>query len=289
MDLLSLQTFAMVAEHGGVTGASRSMHTVQSNITQRIRALESELGLELFSRHHRGMVLTRAGQRMLPYVNRISALVTEARSAAAGEGAGTALAIGSMETTAAVRLPRILAAYRQRQPGVAVSLDTGPTAKLVDAVLERRLDGAFIAGPLQHDSLISRIAFEEELVLVSSPAIKRMEDIGRHLAAEGGAAIMFKLGCSYRQRFEQILGERGWPHFARLEMGTLEGILGCVGAGMGISLLPRSVIRGASNASSLKCHAVPQAGGEKYKVQTLFIRLRNEHVSGSLSQFMRLL
>jgi DNA-binding transcriptional LysR family regulator len=288
MDLISLRTFAMVAEHGGVTGASRSMHTVQSNITQRIRALEAELGLELFSRHHRGMVLTRAGQRMLPYVNRISALVSEAKSAAAGQGAATALAIGSMETTAAVRLPRILAAYRQRQPGVAVSLDTGPTARLVDAVLERRLDGAFIAGPLKHDALASRVAFEEELVLVSSPAIKRTEDIGKHLA-EGGAAIMFKLGCSYRQRFEQILGERGWPHFARLEMGTLEGILGCVGAGMGISLLPRSVVRAASNASSLKCHAVPQSDGTKYRVQTLFIRLRQEPVSASLSQFMRLL
>jgi DNA-binding transcriptional LysR family regulator len=286
MDVLSLKTFETVARQGGITGAAQVLHTVQSNITQRIRALESELGLPLFTRHSRGMELTRAGQRLLPYADRIVSLMVEAQAAAKGEEASpAALAIGSMETTAAVRLPPLLATYRRLHPQVAISLETGPTAALIDAVLQRRVDGAFIAGPLDNPALVSQLAFEEELVLVSSANWSRPGELGRRLE-NGAAAIMFKTGCSYRQRFEQLLSERGWPRFTRLEMGTLEGILGCVAAEVGISLLPRAVIDNASNKTALHCHSTK---GKRLNVQTLFIRRRDEHPGEGLQRFMRLL
>lgn len=286
MDVLSLKTFETVARLGGITGAAQVLHTVQSNITQRIRALESELGLALFKRHSRGMELTRAGQRLLPYADRIVALMVEAQAAAKGEEASPAvLAIGSMETTAAVRLPPLLASYRRLYPQVAISLETGPTAVLIDAVLQRRVDGAFIAGPLDNHALVSQVAFEEELVLVSSANWTRASELGRRLE-NGAAAIMFKTGCSYRQRFEQLLSERGWPRFTRLEMGTLEGILGCVAAEVGISLLPRAVIENAANKAALRCHP-PK--GKRLSVQTLFIRRRDEHPGEALQRLMRLL
>jgi len=286
MDVLGLKTFAAVATEGGITCAAQTLHTVQSNITQRIRRLENELGLTLFTRHSRGMELTRAGQRLLPYASRIVALIGEAQAAAKGEEeAPAALTIGSMETTAAVRLPGLLAAYRRELPGVALSLETGPTATLIDAVLSRRVDGAFIAGPLDNRLLVSQVAFEEELVLVSSANWARAGELGRRLE-NGAAAIMFKTGCAYRQRFEQILSERGWPRFTRLEMGTLEGILGCVAAEVGISLLPRSVVENAANRSALRCHP---SKGRRYAVKTLFIRRRDEHPGPALARFMSLL
>jgi LysR family transcriptional regulator, cell division regulator len=286
MNVLGLKTFAAVASQGGITSAAQTLHTVQSNITQRIRMLESELGLALFKRHSRGMELTRAGQRLLPYANRIVALMDEAQAAAKGEeDAPAVLTIGSMETTAAVRLPSLLAAYRRVLPQVAISLETGPTATLIEAVLTRRLDGAFIAGPLNNHALVSLVAFEEELVLVSSASWVRPSELGRRLE-NGAAAIMFKTGCSYRQRFEQLLSERGWPRYTRLEMGTLEGILGCVAAEVGISLLPRSVVENAANRSALRCHP---STGKKYAVKTLFIRRRDEHPGEALQQFMNLL
>ena len=286
MDIQSLTTFAAVASERGVTGAAQVLHTVQSNITQRIRALEAELGLALFNRHSRGMELTRAGQRLLPYAHRIVALMDEARAAAKGEDESPAtLTIGSMETTAAIRLPSLLASYRRTHPEVAVSLETGPTASLVDAVLERRVDGAFIAGPLANKSLISQVAFEEELVLVSSANWTRASELGRRLE-NGAAAIMFKSGCSYRQRFENLLYERGWPRFTRLEMGTLEGILGCVAAEVGISLLPRAVIEKATNSTALRCHP---AKSKRLMVQTLFISRRDEHRGQALQRFIELL
>ncbi|MEO8022398.1 LysR substrate-binding domain-containing protein [Polaromonas sp.] len=286
MDVLSLRTFQAVAQQGGITGAAQVLHTVQSNITQRIRTLESELGLALFNRHSRGMELTRAGQRLLPYVHRIAALMDEAQAAAKGEQDTPApLVIGSMETTAAVRLPSLLASFRRLYPQVAISLETGPTATLIDAVLQRRVDGAFIAGPLDNHSLLSQVAFEEELVLVSSVNWERASEIGKRLG-NGAAAIMFKTGCSYRQRFEQLLSERGWPRFTRLEMGTLEGILGCVAAEVGISLLPRSVVDNATNRDALRCHP---SKGKRSNVQTLFIRRKDEHPGTALHHFMALL
>jgi DNA-binding transcriptional LysR family regulator len=286
MDVLALKTFAAVARQKGVTGAAQTLHTVQSNITQRIRGLEAELGLALFSRHSRGMELTRAGQRLLPYANRIVAMMDEAQAAAKGERESlAALSIGSMETTAAVRLPALLAAYRKANPQVAISLETGPTATLVASVLERRLDGAFVAGPIKHPELIAQVAFEEELVLVSAAAWQRPAELGRRLE-NGAAAIMFKTGCSYRQRFEQLLCERGWPRFTRLEMGTLEGILGCVAAEVGISLLPRAVVDNAANSGALRCHAAP---GKALHMQTLFIRRRDEQPGESLQRLIGLL
>ncbi len=286
MDVLALKTFATVASERGVTGAAQQLNTVQSNITQRIRTLESELGLPLFNRHSRGMELTRAGQRLLPYATRIVALMGEACAAAKGEKqAPASLTIGSMETTAAVRLPALLASYRRQHPDMAISLETGPTATLVDAVLSRRVDGAFVAGPLNNSMLVSQVAFEEELVLVSSANWTRPSDLGKRLE-QGAAAIMFKTGCSYRQRFEQLLSERGWPRFTRLEMGTLEGILGCVAAEVGIALLPRAVVDNATNRAALHCHP---SRGKRLHVQTLFVRRRDEQAGEALQCFIDLL
>lgn len=287
MDVLGLKTFAAVARYKGITGAAQELHTVQSNVTQRVRALEAELGVTLFSRHSRGMELTRAGQRLLPYADRVAALIEEAQTATRGEeDAAAALTIGSMETTAALRLPRLLARYRQRHARVAISLQTGPTADLVEAVLDRRLDGAFVAGPVDSADLVGKLAFKEELVLVTAAGWTRTSDLGRRLEA-GAAAIMFRTGCSYRQRFEQLLSERGWPHFTRLEMGTLEGILGCVAAEVGVALLPRGVVEGSSNAAALRCHAPKEK--RLSTAQTLFIRRRDEPPGVALAQFIEML
>src|SRR5246500_846687 len=110
MELSDLQTFAAVARNGGITRAAEKLNTVQSNVTQRVKALEAEIGTALFERHSRGMTLTGAGRRLLPYAQRMAAPSREAMRAARehGEPKGP-LAIGSLETTAAVRLPLLLA------------------------------------------------------------------------------------------------------------------------------------------------------------------------------------
>src|SRR5947209_9754902 len=143
VELTDLQTFAAVARTGGITRAAEALNTVQSNVTQRIKALEAEIGAALFERHSRGMTLTGAGRRLLPYAQRMAALSHEALLAARDDGdAKGPLAIGSMETTAAVRLPSLLAEFHRRFPAVRLSLRTSTTADLVAAVLDGTLNGA---------------------------------------------------------------------------------------------------------------------------------------------------
>ena len=86
MELSDLQTFATVARSGGITRAAEELNTVQSNVTQRVKALEAEIGTPLFERHSRGMTLTGAGKRLLPYAQRMAALSREAVLAARDDG-----------------------------------------------------------------------------------------------------------------------------------------------------------------------------------------------------------
>src|SRR6202011_94907 len=118
MELSDLTTFATVAHTGGITRAADELNTVQSNITQRVKALEAEIGTPLFERHSRGMTLTGAGRRLLPYAQRMAALLREAVLAARDDGEPKGpLAIGSMETTAAVRRRGRLAGFPRGVPG----------------------------------------------------------------------------------------------------------------------------------------------------------------------------
>jgi len=125
MEFSDLVTFATVARHGGITRAATELRTVQSNVTNRIKALEAEVGTALFERHSRGMALTGAGRRLLPYVERLTALSREAIVATRDDGVPKGpLAIGSMETTAAVRLPSLLASFHKACPAVELTLRT---------------------------------------------------------------------------------------------------------------------------------------------------------------------
>src|SRR5215472_15800928 len=112
MDAGDLKIFEAVARLGGMNRAAAELHTVESNVTARIRALELELGQKLFRRHSRGVQLTPAGERLLPYASRVRQLLEEARRAARDDGAAQGpLVIGSLETTAALRLSPWLASF----------------------------------------------------------------------------------------------------------------------------------------------------------------------------------
>ncbi|HZB92248.1 MAG TPA: LysR family transcriptional regulator, partial [Stellaceae bacterium] len=105
MDAADLRVFEAVARLGGMNRAAGALNTVQSNVTQRIRLLEEELATPLFERHSRGVALTPAGRRLLPYAERVAQLLAEARRAVRDEGTPAGpLQIGSLETTAALRL-----------------------------------------------------------------------------------------------------------------------------------------------------------------------------------------
>ncbi|QDF38487.1 LysR substrate-binding domain-containing protein [Bradyrhizobium symbiodeficiens] len=283
MELGDLKTFAAVARSGGITRAAEELNTVQSNVTQRVKALEAEIGTPLFERHSRGMTLTGAGKRLLPYAQRMAALSREAVLAARDDGEPKGpLAIGSMETTAAVRLPPLLADFHRRCPAVRLSLRTAPTADLVASVLEGALDGAFVAGPIAHDDLTATSAFREELVLVSARRWASLAELRAGTPESGPTALVFRTGCTYRQRLEQIFVEFGWPSAARFELGTLDGMIGCVAADMGVTLLPRAVVERSAMNGTVSIHNLSASHA---RVETLFIQRRTGHQSSALAGF----
>ena len=165
-----------------------------------------------------------------------------------------------------------------------IAVETGTTRNLIQAVLEYRLDGAFVAGPVEHDDLQTTLSFVEELVLVSAPQYRSLET-----ALKEGRIhklFVFRVGCSYRERLERFLGARGITLINQLEFGTLDGIIGCVGAGLGISMLPLSVVEPYVRRKEVAVHRI---SAEDARSETVFITRRNTLRSLALEEFVRTL
>jgi len=160
--------------------AANELHTVQSNVTARVRTLEEELGVQLFHRGRKGVTLTAAGERLLPYAVRVAHLLEEAQKAVKDDGKPRGrLTIGSLETTAALRLSPVLAAYWARYPDVDLVLRTGTTCELIEQVLNYAIEGAFVCGPVNHQDLAEEVFFREELVVLTARTIRSLDDLIR--------------------------------------------------------------------------------------------------------------
>jgi DNA-binding transcriptional LysR family regulator len=218
---------------------------------------------------------------LLPYASRLTALLKEAREAACDNGTPKgSLRIGSLETTAALRLPAILSAYAQAYPEVGLAVTTGTSCGLVAEVIDHKLDGAFVAGPVHHADLIEEAIFCEELMLVTPPALRALDDIDRQRELK---IIVFRHGCSYRQRLENLLAQRGIQTVKPLEFGSLDAILGCVAAGIGITLLPKAVVARSWREGSVMAHELPP---EQARVATVFVQRGDKYVSSALNAFL---
>lgn len=283
MDLNGLAVFSTVARAGGITRAARILNTVQSNVTARVRQLEHELGVDLFERHSRGVSLTKAGMRLLDYSEKIAHLVEDARRATVDDlNLGSALAIGAMETTAAVRLSPVLAEFTRGHPNVDLSLETGTTKGLIDRVLSRGLEGAFVAGPIAHPELTEEEILIEELVLIAAAGVRKHDVFGRDQPGQP-KAIVFRPGCAYRQRLESLMIRHGITGPRTLELGTLDGIIGCVAAGLGISLLPRATVITVMRNHAVSIHPLSVS---EARVATVFVRRRDAYQSLALQRFL---
>lgn len=215
--------------------------------------LENKLGSALFHRHPRGGSLTSSGETILRYAEQILNLCHEAERAVQDtETPSGTLRIGAMETTTATRLPAILAEYHEEFPDVKLSLTTGPTNHLVDAVFNYDVEAAFVAGPVDHPLLEEVAAIQEELVSSPVQAVQICNPQAANLPF-----LAFREGFLYRKRLDQYLDHVRMKSRNVIELGTLDGILGWVAVGLGIA------------ASSENCHrAKPISRYVQTKFQT---------------------
>lgn len=232
MDLADLRLVEAISATGGVSRAAERLACVQSNVTARLKRLEETLGGALFVRTPRGMVATPAGRVLTDYATRVLALTDEARRAVAATlQDGGPLGLGAMETATAVRLPPVLARFHALHPEVDIALTTGTSEEIVRDVLARRHDIGLVAVAVDHPDLVTEPVFVEELVLVHDGTRRGIDKL-----------LAFRNGCTYRRLAERWLAETGRPPRRVMELGTLDGILGCVAAGMGRAVLPRAVV-----------------------------------------------
>src|SRR2546425_3572987 len=147
MDLAALHIFKTVAEAGGITKAAARLHRVQSNITTRVQQLEERLGTRLFHRQRRRLVLSAEGRTLLDYAERLLRLSAEAEAALRGGAPRGTLRIGSLESTAATRLPPVLSRYHLAYPEVRLELGTGTSRALGAPVMDGEAEAALVAQP----------------------------------------------------------------------------------------------------------------------------------------------
>lgn len=252
MDIILLKTFLTVCDTGSFSGAAQELNSVQSNITSRIKRLEEHFGQVIFDRGRGGARLNPFGERLQIHARDLIARFEEAeRDLLDAAGLNAPLRLGSMETTAAVRVPGVLKRFKAECPGVKISLRTGPTADILSLVRERKLDAAFVAGPIDEMRFEAIPAFEEKLVLVQSK-----------LEESTNALLAFRHGCSYRAIAENWLRHEGRSDTEIIEMGTLDGILGCVDAGMGFAVAPERAVRQWFGVEGLSLTDLPDEFGQ---------------------------
>ena len=280
MDFVALEIFCAVALEGSVTRAAERLQRVQSNVTTRVRQLEADLGVALFLREGKRMALTPEGRTLLGYAERLLALAEEARQALRPGQPGGRLRLGSMESTAASRLPAPLARFHGQWPQVALELSTDPTQKLLERLHAHALDAALVAWPPGHPvdtALDATPVFTEELLLVlpaDHPPVSSPADV------QPATLAVFEPGCTYRRIAQDWLAVRPQP-MQLLELGSYHAILACVAAGSCAGVVPRSVLALARTPLALRLHPLCH-------IDTLLVR-RSGYRSAALDALLQTL
>ncbi len=255
MELSDLRIFSAVVREGGVTRAAERLGRVQSNVTTRIRQLEDDIGVSLFLREAKRLHLSPAGQVLLDYADRLLTLAEEARNAVQDPRPRGIFRLGAMESTAAVRLPGPVSEYHRRYPDVQFELRTGNPPALSKALLSGELDAALVPLPIA-EALFEKVAvFEEEPVIVSAAGAPAIGD-GRNEYFPR-TIIAFEHGCPHRKRLEDWYALRDQMPERTIELGSYHAMLGCVAAGMGVALLPKSVLSTFPESKRLRVHRLP--------------------------------
>lgn len=253
MDLTDLRIFRAVVNEGGVTRAAERLNRVQSNITTRVRQLEEDLGVSLFIREGKRLHLSPTGKVLLGYADRLLDLAQETRAAVHDNTPRGPLHLGAMESTAALRLPAPLYEFHRRYPDVKLELSTRPIAELVESVLAGALDAALVAEPVA-STFEKTIIFDEELALIAGADHAPIRS-PRNVQSE--TVLAFEHGCPYRLRLQQWFARSGAIPTRIVEMSSWHAIMGCAAAGMGIAVLPKTVLTTFPQRNFLSAHPLP--------------------------------
>jgi DNA-binding transcriptional LysR family regulator len=286
MELRQLTTFQTVANTLSFTRAAALLNYAQSSVTAQIQALEEELGVPLFDRLGKRVVLTDAGQRLVQYADKLLNLAEEAREVVSGgEVIGGTLTVSALETLCTYRLPSILRQFRDQFPHVRLIVRPLPTLALIRGVNDGAVDVCFVMA----ESLVApgakvEVLTAEPVQVIAAPGHPRADQ--PHVTAADLATETFLLtdaSCQYRGLFERVLAAEGIHLSEIVEFGSVEAIKQCVMVGMGIAVLPAVTV-----ANEVARGQLVVLRTDALQIYTQMIWHKDKWLSPALSAFMEL-
>lgn len=248
MESLELRIFREVAKSGSISKAAKNMCYAQSNITTHIQKLEKELGTILFIRHNKGITLTSDGEKLLSYANSILDLVDKAKCEFQQDT--PSLNIGASQTMSAYKLPLWISHYQKKFSDVNVSVITKNQEQLVELVSQQILDCAFVERKYVSKNIQSIFSFDEQLCIIAPVGSDKY-------FLKNSPIITNKIPtCPYRKILLDYLSSQSSNLPKIIEFDTVEAIIYSVSLGIGISLLPYSVVFNRNEIAIFKPHDI---------------------------------
>ena len=269
MDLGQLEAFIQVAGQRSFSHAAESLGLTQPSVTARIQSLERDLGEVLFERNGRGVTLTEVGSSFLPHAQRVLKALQDGRDAVQ---ALKRLEIGTLRLAAAPTistyvLPELLMDFRERYPGIEVSMRTEYSEQIVQMVLKDEVQIG-LERTITHPDVVTVPLYEDEVVLVASAdhAFARQGTVSIEEASQGGL-IMFNRGSSYYALVDNALRQAGVLVSPTMELDNMEATKKMVERGLGISILPMVAVERELRR------------GELRQIQVTGVEMPHRHIS----------
>lgn len=276
MESHDLWIFKNVAELQSVSKAAEKLGYVQSNVSQRIKSLEAELGVRLFMRNNRGVTLTEEGNVLLMHTNQILLLMDEAKALVNPKKWKESLTLGASQTISAVRIPQLFSSFLRENKNIDVKVRTNDNKKLQEMLSYGEIDGVFINGTYNYLQFETVYSYFEKIVLISPKHIQSKTQHDQTLIVNSDT------NCIYRNKILDFSKRRNFQNPTIMEFDSLESILQAVNDGLGISIIPADV------ANSRKETQIEYTElSEKIKID--FIIKNRKQQPQSLKKFIRFL
>jgi DNA-binding transcriptional LysR family regulator len=288
MEVRQLQIFRVLAEELNFTRTAEKVHTVQSNVTAQIKALEEELGGPLFDRLGRRVTLTDAGRNFLPFADQaLLAMEQGQRAVQSGAEPSGPLRVGVPESMLAYRLPQVLRIFHRRFPHVELIFRPQYDEVLPIMLETGKLDMAVCMIESSPNAAIKSIRLRSERIFLlahpSHPLAARRTVKPADLADQ--TLLLTESGCGYRLKLDQQMAMQNVRPGNITEFSSVEAIKQCVLAGMGLGLLPAIVV--ARELRQLQIKALHWAG-PSMDIDTYILWHKDKWISPAMAAFMEL-
>src|SRR5437588_6136546 len=247
MEIRQLKAFLAIAEARTFTAAAQRIHYTQAALSMQIKQLEKEVGLPLFLRMPRRVVLTEAGERLLERAHLIlrehdAALAELAELAGAEHGR---LRVGSASgMVSAEALPAILKMLRKGHAHAEVSVRSWTSEELVKRILAGELDMAFVSLPVQARNIETELLSEDQLVAVASPRHRlAKQKVISAFALAGEKLILGERGGNTRRLIDQFFAQAGMTPKIVMDLSRMAAIKRMVEEDIGVGIVPLQSVR----------------------------------------------